>query len=51
MKILALDLGKFNSTCCFFDTKTRKAVLDCDAEVAFDIHYDFDSVKSRAFRK
>ena len=25
MKILALDLGKFNSTCCFFDTKTRKA--------------------------
>ena len=25
MKILAIDLGKFNSTCCFFDTKTRKA--------------------------
>ena len=25
MKILALDLGKFNSVCCFFDTKTRKA--------------------------
>ena len=25
MKILALDLGKFNSTCCFFNTKTRKA--------------------------
>ena len=25
IKILALDLGKFNSTCCFFDTKTRKA--------------------------
>ena len=25
MKILALDLGKFNSTCCFFDTKARKA--------------------------
>lgn len=24
MKILALDLGKFNSMCCFFDTKTRK---------------------------
>jgi transposase len=24
MKILALDLGKFNTTCCFFDTKTRK---------------------------
>jgi transposase len=25
MKILALDLGKFNTMCCFFDTKTRKA--------------------------
>lgn len=25
MKILALDLGKFNSVCCFFNTKTRKA--------------------------
>jgi hypothetical protein len=25
MNILALDLGKFNTTCCFFDTKTRKA--------------------------
>ncbi|TWU37443.1 IS110 family transposase [Novipirellula artificiosorum] len=25
MKILALDLGKFNSVCCFFDTKTRKS--------------------------
>jgi transposase len=24
MKILALDLGKFNSVCCLFDTKTRK---------------------------
>ncbi len=24
MKILALDLGKFKTTCCFFDTKTRK---------------------------
>jgi transposase len=24
MKILALDLGKFNTMCCFFDTKTRK---------------------------
>src|SRR6056297_4087092 len=24
MKILALDLGKFNSVCCFFDSKTRK---------------------------
>jgi transposase len=24
MKILALDLGKFNTTCCCFDTKTRK---------------------------
>jgi transposase len=23
MNILALDLGKFNSMCCFFDTKTR----------------------------
>ena len=25
MKILALDLGKFNSVCCFFNAKTRKA--------------------------
>ncbi|MEQ1905859.1 MAG: hypothetical protein ABL888_16845 [Pirellulaceae bacterium] len=24
MKILALDLGKFNTMCCFFDTLTRK---------------------------
>ena len=24
MEILALDLGKFNTMCCFFDTKTRK---------------------------
>ena len=24
MKILTLDLGKFKSMCCFFDTKTRK---------------------------
>ncbi|MEQ1906160.1 MAG: transposase [Pirellulaceae bacterium] len=24
MKILALDLGKFNTMCCFFDTITRK---------------------------
>jgi hypothetical protein len=24
MKILALELGKFNTMCCFFDTKTRK---------------------------
>lgn len=24
VKILALDLGKFNTMCCFFDTKTRK---------------------------
>ena len=24
MKILALDLGKFNSMCCFFDSATRK---------------------------
>ena len=23
MKILALDLGKFNTMCCYFDTKTR----------------------------
>jgi len=25
VKILALDLGKFNSVCCFFNAKTRKA--------------------------
>jgi len=25
MNILALDLGKFNTTCCFFNSKTRKA--------------------------
>jgi transposase len=25
MNILALDLGKFNTTCCFFNAKTRKA--------------------------
>ena len=24
MKILALDLGKFNTMCCFFDTNTPK---------------------------
>jgi len=24
MKILALDLGKFNTMCCFFDTRTRE---------------------------
>ena len=24
MNILAIDLGKFNSMCCFYDTKTRK---------------------------
>ena len=24
MRILALDLGKFNTMCCFFDSKTRK---------------------------
>jgi transposase len=24
VKILALDLGKFNTMCCFFDSKTRK---------------------------
>ena len=35
MKILALDLGKFNTMCCYFDTKTRKhdfinAVTDRD---------------------
>ncbi len=27
MKILALDLGKFNSVCCFFNTNTRKATF------------------------
>ena len=26
MKILALDLGKFKTRCCFFDTETRKHV-------------------------
>ncbi|TWU22980.1 hypothetical protein Pla52o_25140 [Novipirellula galeiformis] len=25
MKILALDLGKFNSVACFFNSKTRKS--------------------------
>ncbi len=24
MKTLALDLGKFNTMCCFFESKTRK---------------------------
>ena len=24
MNILAIDLGKFNSMCCFFDTKTQE---------------------------
>jgi len=24
MKILALDLGKFNTMCCFFDTRSRE---------------------------
>ena len=24
MKILALDLGKFNTMCCLFDSKTRQ---------------------------
>jgi len=27
MKILALDLGKFNTMCCFFDTRTRKRLF------------------------
>ncbi len=27
IKILALDLGKFNTRCCFFDSKTRKHVF------------------------
>jgi hypothetical protein len=35
MKILALDLGKFNNMCCFFDSETRKhtflnATTDCN---------------------
>lgn len=25
MNILALDLGKFNTTCCLFNSKTRRA--------------------------
>ena len=48
MKILALDLGKFNSVCCFYSSKTRKAKFlttptrrehlhsifqDCDADL------------------
>ena len=24
MKILAIDLGKYNSMCCFYETKTQK---------------------------
>jgi hypothetical protein len=24
MNILAIDLGKFNSMCCFFDTQTQE---------------------------
>jgi transposase len=36
MKILALDLGKFNTMCCFFDTKTRKAEF---LTAATDRHY------------
>ncbi len=27
MKILALDLGKFNTMCCVFDSKTRKHIF------------------------
>ena len=27
MKILALDLGKFNTMCCFFDSDSRKHSL------------------------
>jgi hypothetical protein len=27
MKILALDLGKFNTMCCFFDSKTHKSAF------------------------
>jgi transposase len=36
MKILALDLGKFNTMCCFFDRKTRKHEF---LNAATDRHY------------
>jgi transposase len=36
MKILALDLGKFKTMCCFFDTKTRKHEF---LTAATDRHY------------
>jgi hypothetical protein len=36
MKILALDLGKFNTMCCFFDTETRKHEF---LNAATDRHY------------
>ena len=36
MKILALDLGKFKSVCCIFDTKTRKHEF---LTVTTDRHY------------
>lgn len=36
MKILALDLGKFNTMCCFFDSETRKSEV---LNAATDRHY------------
>ncbi len=36
MKILALDLGKFNTMCCFFNTENRKAEF---LTAATDRHY------------
>jgi transposase len=43
MKILALDLGKFNTMCCFFDSKTRKSAF---VNAATDRNY-----RSTVFKK
>ena len=53
MKILALDLGKFNTMCCFFDTKTRKyefltAATDRDYLSSIFQNYKLDLVVMEA---
>ena len=36
MKILALDLGKFNTMCCFYDSETREhSFLNAPTERSF----------------
>ena len=44
MLILALDLGKFNTMCCFFDANTRKYTF---LNATTDRHYLKTVFKSR----